>query len=67
MMHLEFVVLGPPISNQSPEANLLAWKAAVEKEAKAHWNKPILTGKLKGIIIDFHLQDDPDLDLENMS
>jgi hypothetical protein len=66
-MYLEFVVLGPPISNQSPGANLQAWKTAVETEVKAHWKKPVLTGKLKGIIINFHLEDDPSLDLDNMS
>lgn len=66
-MYVEFAVLGPPISNQSAAANLQAWKTAVEKEVKTHWNKPILTGKLKGIIINFHLEDDPSLDLDNMS
>ena len=71
MMHLEFVVPGPPISNQQStpkgQANLAAWRATVEAEAKKLWTKPILTGNLKAIIINFHLGDKPPLDVDNMS
>lgn len=45
----------------------MAWKAAVENEVKARWKKLPLAGKLKGIIINFHLEDEPSLDLDNMS
>ena len=66
-MHLEFVVPGPPISNQSPGPNLQGWRATVAAEAQAQWNRAILTGKLKAIIINFHLGDYPSVDLDNMS
>jgi Holliday junction resolvase RusA-like endonuclease len=67
-MHLEYVVLGPPISNQSTNpTNLRAWKATVKGEAQKAWTKPPLTGKLKAIIINFHTGDKPPLDVDNMS
>jgi Holliday junction resolvase RusA-like endonuclease len=66
-MHLEFVVPGPPVSNLSQSPNLVAWRATVEAEAKNRWSKPILGGKLKAIIINFHLGDKPSLDIDNMS
>jgi hypothetical protein len=62
-MHLEFVVLGPPISNLSPGPNLDNWRATVEAEAKKQWNKAVLSGNLKVIIINFHLGDKPSVDL----
>lgn len=67
MVHLEFVVVGVPISNQVPGPNLQAWRTAVESEARRRWNKPLLTGRLKGIIINFHLGDKPSLDADNLS
>jgi hypothetical protein len=71
-MHLEFVVLGPPISNQQStpkgQANLAAWKAKVIAEAKAGWAaKAPLQVKLKAIIINFHVDDMPSVDVDNMS
>ncbi len=66
-MHLEFVVPGPPISNQSPGSNLEQWRATVEAEAKTRWSKAVLTGDLKVIIINFHLGSKPSLDVDNMS
>ena len=67
-MHLEFVVVGVPISNQSTGSIALAtWRAAVEAEAKKNWNKPLLTGKLKAVIINFHTGDKPSVDVDNMS
>lgn len=70
-MHLEYVVLGPPISNQQStptgKANLAAWRAAVKAEAQRLWAKPPLTGKLKAILINFHAGDKPSVDVDNMS
>jgi Holliday junction resolvase RusA-like endonuclease len=67
-VHLEFVVVGVPISNQSTGSPaLLAWRAAVEAEAKKCWTSPPLTGKLKAVVINFHTGDKPSLDLDNMS
>jgi Holliday junction resolvase RusA-like endonuclease len=66
-MHVEFVVLGPPISNQSPGTNLDHWRAAVEAEARKQWHKAGLTGDLKVIIINFYLDSKPSVDLDNMS
>jgi Holliday junction resolvase RusA-like endonuclease len=68
MRHLEFVVLGPPVSNQpSDPANLAAWKTTVKGEAQKRWKKPPLTGRLKAIIINFHIGDKPSVDVDNMS
>jgi Holliday junction resolvase RusA-like endonuclease len=67
-MHLEFVVLGPPVSNQtSDRTNLNAWKTAVKVEAARAWTEAPLSGKLKAIIINFHVGDKPPLDVDNMS
>ncbi|SRR5579871_5769095 len=67
-MHLEFVVAGVPISNQSTGTPALsAWRAAVEAEAKKNWTRAPLTGSLKAVIINFHTGDKPSLDLDNMS
>ena len=67
-MHVHFVVLGSPISNQSSNLVLLAaWKAAVKAEATRAWTKPPLTGKLKAIIINFHMGENPTVDVDNMS
>ncbi len=70
-MHLEFVVLGPPISNQQStprgKANLASWRATVLAEAQKTWTKPTLTEKLKAIIINFHKDDKPSVDVDNMS
>lgn len=70
-MHLEFAVLGPPISNQQNrvrgKANLAAWRATVAGEARKQWTKPILVGELKVIIINFHEGNKPSLDVDNLS
>lgn len=67
MAHLEFVVLGPPISNQSQGLALQGWRATVEAEARKGWNAPPLSGGLKAVVINFHTGDKPSLDLDNMS
>ena len=70
-MHLEFVVLGPPISNQqnTPQgkANLTGWRATVAGEAQNRWASPMLTGSLKAIIINVHDGNRPSVDVDNMS
>jgi hypothetical protein len=71
-MHLEYVVLGPPISNQATTpkavANLNAWKAKVKAEVQTLWGTtPALKGRLKAIIINFHTGEKPPLDVDNMS
>jgi hypothetical protein len=67
MTHLEFVVPGPPISNQSQGTALQGWRATVEAEAGNAWNGPPLAGPLKAVVINFHTGDKPSLDLDNMS
>lgn len=67
-MHLEYVVVGVPISNQSAGSSALqAWWASVEAEARRNWAGAPLRGKLKAVIINFHTGDKPSLDLDNMS
>ena len=67
-MHVEFVVVGVPISNQSTgTATLQAWRALVETEVTKCWTSSPLKGKLKAVIINFHTGDKPSLDLDNMS
>src|SRR5262245_61408138 len=70
-MHLEFVVPGPPISNQQStsqgKANLTAWSATVRAAAQGMWAKPFLTGELKAIIINFYAGNEPSVDVDNMS
>ena len=57
-VHLEFVVTGPPISNQQStakrKANLTAWQAVVAGEAQNKWVAAPLTDLLKAVIINFH-------------
>jgi Holliday junction resolvase RusA-like endonuclease len=70
-IHLEFVVPGPPISNQQRtapgKANLAAWRATVRGEAHRNWANPLLTGELKGVMINFYQGKKPSVDLDNMS
>jgi len=70
-MHLEFVVLGPPISNQQStpagKANLTAWRATIAGAAGGLWANPLLTGHLKAIIINFYVGNKPSVDVDNMS
>ena len=66
-VHLEFVVLGPPVSNQSPGPNLNTWRATIAGAATLNWpNSPIL-GELKAIIINFYGGNRPSVDVDNMS
>jgi hypothetical protein len=66
-VHLEFVILGPPISNQQNtaqgKANLNTWRATVAGEAQNHWVGPLLTGHLKAVIINFHGGNKPSVDV----
>jgi Holliday junction resolvase RusA-like endonuclease len=70
-MHLEFVVLGPPISNQQStpqgKSNLTVWRATVAGQAQNQWSSPVLSGPLKAIIINFHDGNRPSVDVDNMS
>jgi Holliday junction resolvase RusA-like endonuclease len=70
-VHLEFIVLGPPISNQqsTPQGklNLTAWRATVAGEAQNNWVAGMLTGHLKATIINFHSGNKPSVDVDNMS
>jgi|GEM_PF-1040529 len=69
--HLEFVVLGPPISNQQSNpkgrANLTAWKAGLAGAVTANWANAKLTAPLKATIINFHGGATPSVDVDNMS
>lgn len=66
-MHLEFVVFGVPISNQSSgSAALRAWRESVAAQARANWPGTPLAGLLKAVLINFHAGEKPSLDLDNM-
>jgi crossover junction endodeoxyribonuclease RusA len=69
-MHLEFVVLGPPISNlqstPSGKANLAAWRAIIAGAATSLWTNPLLTRHLEAIIINFYSGKTPSVDVDNM-
>jgi crossover junction endodeoxyribonuclease RusA len=69
-MHLEFVVLGPPISNQQNtpkgKASLAAWQATIAGAAGPLWPNPLLTGHLKATIINFYAGNKPSVDVDNM-
>jgi Holliday junction resolvase RusA-like endonuclease len=70
-VHVEFVVLGPPISDQQStatgKANLTAWRATIAGAAGPLWFSPVLTGHLKAIIINFYSGNKPSVDVDNMS
>jgi hypothetical protein len=70
-MHLEFVVLGPPISNQQStprgKANLILWHATIAGAARSLWPNPLLMGHLKAIVINFYAGNKPSIDVDNMS
>ena len=70
-VHLEFAVLGPPISNQQStakgRANLTAWKATIAGAVAANWVKTKMTIPLKATIINFHSGTTPSVDVDNMS
>jgi hypothetical protein len=66
-VYLEFVALGPPVSNQSPGTNLATWRAAVAGQAALCWLNPPLSVDLKVVIINFYAGDKPSVDVDNMS
>ena len=70
-VHLEFVVTGPPVSNQQSNpngrANLATWRATVAGAAKVQWAKQLLTMELKPVIVNFYAGNKPSVDLDNMS
>jgi hypothetical protein len=66
MMHVEFVVVGTPVSNQSPGTSLDNWRAAVRTEAQKSWPKAPLTVEVKAILLHFHPGKVP-IDFDNMS
>ena len=70
-VHLEFVVLGPPISNQQTKekgrTNLETWCKAIRKAAVEKWREPQLTGHLRASILNFYEGKKPSLDVDNMS
>ena len=70
-MHVEFVLPGPPISNQQStargKANLARWRAQVESAARVAWVRPPLASAVRVTLINFHLADKPPVDVDNMS
>jgi Holliday junction resolvase RusA-like endonuclease len=67
MLHLEFVVPGPPISYQTRDkANLRMWQATIQLEARKVWTAEPLTVRLKLLAINFFEGDRPPLDDDNM-
>jgi crossover junction endodeoxyribonuclease RusA len=67
MLHLEFVVEGPPVSYQTRDkANLRVWQAQIKGEAAKTWTLAPLKGKLKFIVYNMHKGDDPSVDDDNM-
>lgn len=66
-IHVEFVVLGPPVSNQSPGRNLTSWRAVIAGAARLRWGSPSLRGNLKAVIINFYEGNKPTVDVDNMS
>lgn len=66
-VYLEFVVLGPPVSNQTSGPNLTTWRAMIDGAARLNWANPPLTGELKATIINFYSGNKPSVDVDNMS
>jgi Holliday junction resolvase RusA-like endonuclease len=70
-VHLEFIVPGPPISNQQRTSRgksvLANRRAAVSAAARTAWSGPKLSGRLQATIINFHVGPEPPVDLDNMS
>jgi Holliday junction resolvase RusA-like endonuclease len=71
-MHLEFIVSGPPISNQQSsqagKANLIAWQGTIAGTVVPLWGpKAILTAELKAVVINFFAGNKPSVDVDNMS
>ena len=71
-MHLEFVLPGPPISNQQStpggKANLVTWQGVIAGTVGPLWGtNAILAGELKAVIINFFAGNKPSVDVDNMS
>jgi Holliday junction resolvase RusA-like endonuclease len=71
-MHIEFVLPGPPISNQqntlAGKANLVMWHAVTARTVGHLWgNRTILTRELKAVIINFFAGSKPSVDVDGMS
>jgi crossover junction endodeoxyribonuclease RusA len=69
-IHLEFVVPGPPVSNQpgtAGRANLLAWRATIAGSATLQWANPPIMAGLKALIVNFYAGNKPSVDVDNMS
>jgi Holliday junction resolvase RusA-like endonuclease len=70
-VHLEFVVPGPPVSNQQStpagRANLTTWRGTVAGAATLNWPNAALTADLKAIIINLYAGNRPSVDVDNMS
>jgi Holliday junction resolvase RusA-like endonuclease len=70
-MHLEFVVIGPPISNQQStpkgKSNLILWHGTIAGAARSLWPSQLLKGHLKAIVINFYAGNKPSIDVDNMS
>src|SRR5438034_8765140 len=70
-VHLEFVVAGPPVSNQQStpagRSNLTTWRGTVAGAATLNWPNLPLTGDLKAILINFYAGNRPSVDVDNMS
>jgi Holliday junction resolvase RusA-like endonuclease len=66
-VYLDFMVVGQPVSNQSPGPNLTSWRGLVAGAATQNWRNPLLTGDLKAIILNFYAGNRPSVDVDNMS
>lgn len=69
MLPFEFIVEGPPLSQQTRDrARLQAWKNAIRAEAARRWpqGQPPVTGSLLIVVVYFHEGDVIRLDNDNM-
>jgi crossover junction endodeoxyribonuclease RusA len=66
-VHLEFVVFGPPVSNQSPGPGLTLWRATIVGTANLNWPHAPLVGELRAVILNFYAASRPSVDVDNMS
>lgn len=66
-LHVDYIVVGPPVSNQSTGPNLLVWRGAVATAVGLAWNQGCLTGELKAVVVNFYGTPRPTLDLDNLS
>lgn len=72
-VHVEYVIVDIPVSNQATNRPALkAWQTPVRDAAAAAWatahpGGALLTGDLKAVIVNFHQGDEPTLDVDNLS